>query len=152
MGRKNTAVEWIVDGKSRAARTHAIDLCKGKVACEIQWNSKDGVFSRDLATLRMLHELEVISAGVIITRGDELQQIFDGLGWVRDKKGSPQHIGSKYGESTTHWSKLTNRINNDDAGMCPVLMIGIRDMCYRDDMPKAPIFLNAKDLPPLPKE
>jgi hypothetical protein len=144
---KSCDIEWIVDGKARPVKTHTIDLWKGGVACEIQWNSKDGVFSRDLATLRLLHELEIISAGVIITRGDELQKVFDSLGWINTKKGRPQRIGSKYGESATHWSKLTDRINNDDAGMCPVLMIGIGTPCYRDDIRDVPSYASKESLP-----
>ena len=134
---KKSKIEVKVDDNVRRANTHSIDLCKGRVACELQWNSKDGVFSRDLATLRLLHELDVISVGVIITRCDELQARFKSLGLAKDGKS----IASKYGASTTHWGKLKNRIENSDAGMCPVLMIGIADACYEDDMPGVPIQL-----------
>ena len=57
--------------------THAVDLCKGKVAIEVEWNNKDPFFSRDLNAFRLLHDLDVISVGVLITRCDELQEIFD---------------------------------------------------------------------------
>ena len=83
----------------------------------------------------MLHEIDVISVGVIITRCDELQERFKALGLGTDGRS----IATKYGESTTHWSKLTDRIATSDAGMCPVLMIGIRDTCYEDDIPEVPI-------------
>lgn len=135
---KDSKIEVKVDEDVRQANTHSIDSCKGRVACEIQWNSKDGVFSRDLATLRLLHELDVISVGIIVTRCDELQGLFKSLGLAAD--GKP--IATKYGASTTHWSKLKSRIANGDAGMCPVLMIGIGLNCYRDDMPGVPIRLS----------
>ncbi len=32
--------------------THEADLCKGKIAIEVQWNNKDPFFSRDLNTFR----------------------------------------------------------------------------------------------------
>ncbi len=132
---ESSQIEVKVNGVVRESNTHKIDLCKGRVACEIQWNSKDGVFSRDLATLRMLHELNVISLGVIITRCDQLQDLFRDLGYGADNKP----IQQKYGASTTHWSKLVRRVGNNDAGMCPVLMIGIGRECYEDDLPEVPI-------------
>jgi Restriction endonuclease BglII len=138
---KSTAIEMMVDGTPRNVETHSIDLCKGRVACEVQWNSKDGVFSRDLTTFRLLHEWGIISVGIVITRSDELQGIFDKLGWVKDKKGQWQRVASKYGQSTTHWSKLMGRIQGGDSGMCPVLLIGIKKECYVDDMPRTRVVL-----------
>jgi hypothetical protein len=82
-------------------------------------------FSRDLNAFRLLHELGVIAVGVIITRRDELQGIFDSLG--RD-------IGKKYGASTTHWGKLIPRVEAGGAGSCPLLLVGITAKCYRDDL------------------
>ena len=86
-GEKSTKIEMTIDGVPRTVATHSIDLCKGRVACEVQWNSKDGVFSRDLTTFRLLHETGIISVGVVITRSDELQDIFDELGWVKITRG-----------------------------------------------------------------
>src|SRR5262249_59250361 len=85
-------------------------------------------FARDLNAFRMLHELGVISVGVIITRMDELQFIFNQL---RDENG--QLCGRKYGASTTHWSKLTPHVENGAHGACPLLLIGIKPACYEDD-------------------
>jgi hypothetical protein len=132
---QNTNVRMMIGDSVHSAKTHEIDLCKGRVACEMQWNSKDGVFSRDLGTFRVLHEWDLISAGIIITRCDELQEIFDGLGWVKDKTDNWQRVGGKYGMSTTHLSKVRTRIDSRDAGMCPLLIIGIRPNCYIDDLP-----------------
>jgi hypothetical protein len=138
---KSTAIEMMVDSVPRIVETHSIDLCKARVACEVQWNSKDGVFSRDLTTFRLLHEWDIISVGVVITRSDELQTIFDNLGWVKDRAGNWQRVGAKYGTSTTHWSKLMGRIRGGDSGMCPVLLIGIKKECYVDDTPRVRVVL-----------
>lgn len=138
---KATSIAMTVDGIERTLETHEVDLCKGKVAIEVEWNNKDPFFSRDLNAFRLLHELGVISVGVVITRCDELQEIFDSLGWVRDKKGEWQRVGAKYGASTTHWEKLMPRVNAGGGGSCPLLLIGIRRACYRDDIPKTPLVL-----------
>jgi hypothetical protein len=143
---KSTDVKMVVGDREHAAKTHEIDLCKDRVACEIQWNSKDGVFSRDLGTFRVLHEWDLISAGIIITRCDELQELFDSLGWTKDKNGKPQKIGKKYGQSTTHVSKVLSRLDSRDAGMCPMLVVGIRKACYRDDIPTVPVRVTRADL------
>jgi hypothetical protein len=98
------------------------------VALEVEWNNKDPFFARDMNAFRMLHELDVISVGVIITRRDELQAIFDGL---YDAEGV---CGRKYGASTTHWGKLMPHVENGAAGSCPLLLIGIQPACYEDDV------------------
>jgi len=56
---------------------------------------------------------------VIITRCDELQMIFAGLG-----------KGDSYGASTTHMSKLLPRIEGGGGGGCPVLAFGISGKLY----------------------
>lgn len=85
-----------IDGTEIESETHKVDFFKGQVAVEVEWNNKDPFYSRDLNAFRLLHELGVLSVGVIITRMDELQAIFDRLG---------SEVGKKYGGSTTHWSK-----------------------------------------------
>jgi hypothetical protein len=57
--------------------------------------------------------------GVIITRCDELQQIFDRLG-----------KGSSYGASTTNMSKLLPRLEGGIGGGCPILVFGISSKLY----------------------
>ncbi|WP_220452332.1 BglII/BstYI family type II restriction endonuclease [Calidithermus roseus] len=81
----------------------------------MEWNNKDPFFDRDLNNFRLLFELRAISVGVIITRCDELQDIFDGL-----------ERGSSYGASTTHMSKLLPRIAGGGGGGCPLLVFGIK--------------------------
>ena len=126
---EQTKVSRMIGDKTVESVTHRVDLCKGRVAVEVEWNNKDPFFARDLNAFRMLHELDVISVGVIITRMDALQRIFDRL---RDKNGEP--CGRKYGASTTHWSKLMPHVENGAGGSCPLLLVGINAGCYEDDV------------------
>ena len=109
-----------VDDKEFISPTHKVDCFKNKVALEIEWNNKDPFFDRDLNNFRLLFELRAVSVGVIITRCDELQEIFNELG-----------KGSSYGNSTTHMSKLLPKLEGGGGGGCPVLVFGIRRTLYR---------------------
>lgn len=108
-----------IDGDEIKTPTHRIDNFKNRVGVEVEWNNKTEFYDRDLNNFRLLHELRVLSVGVIITRVSELQDLFDGLG-----------IGAKYGASTTHWNKLLPKIDGGGAGGCPILVIGITPDCY----------------------
>ncbi len=108
-----------VDGQEVLSPTHHVDYFKNRIAIETEWNNKDPFYDRDLTTFRLLFELNVLSIGVIITRGDELQEIFDELG-----------KGKSYGPSTTHMSKLTPKLSNRASGGCPVLVFGITKKLY----------------------
>jgi hypothetical protein len=110
-----------VDDESRAAPTHKVDCFKNRVALEVEWNNKDPFFDRDLNNFRLLFDLRAISVGVIVTRCDELQEVFKGLG-----------RGSSYGNSTTHLSKLLPRVLGGGGG-CPLLVAGIRKSLYCED-------------------
>ncbi len=66
-----------------------------------------------------IFELRAISVGIIITRCDELQDIFNEL----DR-------GSSYGASTTHMSKLLPRLQGGSGGGCPILVFGISKSLY----------------------
>ena len=101
--------------------THKIDCYKNRVALEIEWNNKDPFFDRDLNNFRLLFDLRAISVGVILTRCDDLQQIFNSLG-----------RGSSYGMSTTHMSKLLPRVEGGSGGGCPLLVLGITKKLYED--------------------
>lgn len=107
-------VNVTVDGDQTLAPTHKVDYFKNRIAIETEWNNKDPFFDRDLTTFRLLFDLNVVSVGVIITRADELQQVFDSLG-----------KGASAGMSTTHMSKLIPKMYNRAAGGCPVLGFGI---------------------------
>ena len=109
----------VVDGRDLITPTHKIDCYKNRVALEIEWNNKDPFFDRDLNNFRILFDMRAISAGVIVTRCDELQEIFDALG-----------RGSSYGASTTHLGKLLPRIEGGGGGGCPILLFGITKKLY----------------------
>jgi Restriction endonuclease BglII len=119
---KKFATEILVDGVSKQSPTHQIDCFKNRVALEIEWNNKDPFFDRDLNNFRLLFELRAVSVGIILTRCDDLQDTFDGLG-----------RGSSFGSSTTHMSKLLPRINGGGGGGCPVLVLGISKQLYLED-------------------
>jgi len=112
----------VVDTKPTASPTHSVDCFKGRVALEVEWNNKDPFFDRDLNNFRLLFDLRVIDAGIIITRCDALQEIFNALG-----------KGSSYGMATTHMSKLLPRLNGGGGGGCPVLVFGISKKLYVED-------------------
>ncbi len=102
--------------------THKIDCFRNSIALEIEWNNKDPFYDRDLNNFRLLFNLRAISVGVIITRCDNLQEIFNQLG-----------RGSSYGASTTHMSKLLPRIEGGGGGGCPLLVFGITQSLYTED-------------------
>ncbi len=104
------------------APTHSVDCFKNRVALEIEWNNKDPFFDRDLNNFRLLFELRAVSVGVIITRCDDLQKIFDEL----DR-------GKSFGASTTHMSKLLPKIRGGGGGGCPILVFGISTSLYLKD-------------------
>lgn len=115
-----TAIE--VDGKRLDSPTHKVDCYKNGIALEIEWNNKDPFFDRDLNNFRLLFDLRTVSVGVILTRADELQDIFRNLG-----------RGSSYGMSTTHMSKLLPRIEGGGGAGCPLLVFGIKKSLYVED-------------------
>ena len=112
-----------VDGEATDSPTHKVDCYKNGIALEIEWNNKDPFFDRDLNNFRLLYDLRVVSVGIIITRSDKLQAIFNGLG-----------KGSSYGASTTHMGKLLPRIKGGAGGGCPLLVFGITPKLYIEDM------------------
>ena len=141
-GRKSQVAEWIdselskkgwveksfqtsitVDDNVMNSPTHSVDCFKNRIALEIEWNNKDPFFDRDLNNFRLLFDLRAISVGVIITRCDELQEIFDSLG-----------RSASYGASTTHMSKLLPRIQGGGGAGCPLLVFGIRRSLYVEDI------------------
>jgi len=115
--RFSTSVQ--VDENVMESPTHKVDCYKNRVALEIEWNNKDPFFDRDLNNFRLLFDLRAISVGVIITRCDELQEIFSDLG-----------RGDSYGASTTHMSKLLPRIEGGGGAGCPILVVGLTKRLY----------------------
>lgn len=77
---KEFKTQAVVDEKTTDSPTHKVDCFKNRVALEIEWNNKDPFYDRDLNNFRLLFDLRAMSAGVILTRRDELQGIFNELG------------------------------------------------------------------------
>lgn len=113
----------VVDNYEYTSPTHLVDEYKNGIAIEVEWNNKDPFYDRDLNNFRLLFDLRVVSVGVIITRTDELQAIFQRLG-----------RGASYGASTTHMSKLLPRLDGGGGGGCPVLVFGITPNLYVKDI------------------
>lgn len=119
---KTFQTKVVVDENSMDSPTHKVDCYKNRIALEIEWNNKDPFFDRDLNNFRLLFDLRAISVGVIITRSDELQQIFDSI-----------NRGKSYGNSTTHMKKLRPRIEGGGGAGCPILVFGITKKLYIED-------------------
>lgn len=97
---------------------HNIDFVKNRVAIDVEWNSKDQTFDRDLFAMRTYYECDIISVGIIITRSECLNLVFKQLG-----------VDAKYGASTTWMGKLLPRLDSRRHGGCPILAIGIKPKC-----------------------
>ena len=119
---KGFSTKLVVDGVTMDSPTHQVDCYRNRVALEIEWNNKDPFFDRDLNNFRLLFDLRAISVGVIVTRSDGLQTLFDKLA-----------VGQKYGAATTHMSRLLRRINGGGGGGCPLLVFGITLAQYLED-------------------
>ncbi|QBS36914.1 restriction endonuclease [Thermaerobacter sp. FW80] len=119
---KSFDVQIMVDGKVYEAPTHKVDFYKNRVAVEVEWSNKDPFFDRDLNNFRLLFDLRAIDVGIIITKSDELAEIFREL-----------DVWDKYGWSTTWMRKLLPRLNGGGGGGCPILVIGIRKSRFIDN-------------------
>ncbi|MCI9156674.1 MAG: hypothetical protein HFF44_07000 [Lawsonibacter sp.] len=102
---------------------HKIDYVKGNVAIDMEWNSKDQTFDRDLYAFRTFYECGVITCGVIITRSESMNSIFSALGG---------EVKKKYGASTTWMGKLLPHIHARRHGGCPLLVIGMTPATVSD--------------------
>jgi hypothetical protein len=110
-------IEGYIDG-------HNIDFIKNKVAFDLEWNSKDQTFDRDLLAMRTYFDCGLIDVGVIVTRAEELNDIF-----------KEQGVMSKYGASTTWMGKLLYRLKSRRNGGCPILAVGIKKPCIKGGAP-----------------
>lgn len=103
---------------------HNIDFLKGRVAFDLEWNSKDQTFDRDLLAMRTYFDCGLIDVGVIVTRSEALNDIFR---LETDESGQP--LIRKYGASTTWMGKLRYRLDSRRNGGCPILAVGIGKEC-----------------------
>jgi len=107
---------------------HRIDFVRSKVAVDLEWNSKDQTYDRDLYAFSAFYEAGAIDVGVIITRGSSMDNaFFRRLGKVLEKDGreGKEAVYKKYGASTTWMGKLLYRLDAGRNGGCPVLAVGI---------------------------
>ncbi|THF82109.1 BglII/BstYI family type II restriction endonuclease [Cohnella fermenti] len=116
---KQFRINISVDSTDYHTPSHKVDCFKERVGIEIEWNNKDPFYDRDLSNFRLLHDLNALSVGVIITRSEELQEIFNELG-----------KGASYGTSTTHFGKLKPRIDGRGGGGCPLLVFAMNRNCF----------------------
>jgi hypothetical protein len=116
------ATQIRVDKNVFDSPTHKVDCFKNSVGVEIEWNNKTEFYDRDLNNFRLLFELRALNVGVIITRCDELQDIFVSLG-----------RGVSYGATTTILSKLLRKMEGGSGGGCPVLAFGIKKSLYDEN-------------------
>ncbi|MBI1803247.1 MAG: hypothetical protein HY033_00445 [Ignavibacteriae bacterium] len=123
--RKLTAKLVVDESDVVSEDTHLIDFVKGRVAFDLEWNSKDQTFDRDLYAFRAFFEYNKISVAVLVTRSNDLDGYIDALGEYSDKHGETRTYKSKFGASTTHMGKLIPRLNAGRGGGCPVLAMGI---------------------------
>lgn len=106
---------------------HNIDFVKGRVAFDLEWNSKDQTFDRDLLAMRTYHDCDIISVGILVTRAENLNDVFKS---VTGRDGDT--LMKKYGASTTWIGKLLPRLDSRRNGGCPILAIGIGKQCVSD--------------------
>ena len=86
---------------------HNIDFIKNKVAFDLEWNSKDQTFDRDLLAMRTYFDCGLIEVDIIVTRSKELNEVFRSL---IDLNG--RSLIQKYGASTTWLGKLETRLKS----------------------------------------
>ena len=113
---------------------HRIDFVSSKVALDFEWNSKDQTFDRDLYAFSTFYNAGAIDVGIILTRGESLNNEFFGkLGKVLNKDGTEGegNVVDKFGASTTSISKLLPRLNAGRNGGCPILAVGITPDCIK---------------------
>ena len=79
------------------------------MAFDLEWNSKDQTFDRDLVAMKTYFDCGLIEVGIIVTRAQELNDVFSELG-----------IKAKYGASTTWMGKLDYRLKSRRNGGCPI--------------------------------
>jgi Restriction endonuclease BglII len=81
---------------------HKIDFVKDRVALDMEWNSKDQTFDRDLYAFNAFFLSGVIDVGVLVTRGASLNPVLRALGQALKKDGNPETKIVKGNRSAAH--------------------------------------------------
>ena len=121
-----------VDSVAKLLDSDSVKLSSTRIAFDLEWNSKDQTFDRDLLAMRTYYDCDLVSAGIIITRSAELNDIFKTIYDYDGKTRQWKPILRKYGASTTWMGKLTYRLDSRRNGGCPILAVGIRKPCITD--------------------
>ena len=77
--------------------------------------------------MRTYFDCGLIDVGIIVTRAEELNEIFK-----QEKDENGQALIRKYGASTTWMGKLRYRLDSRRNGGCPILAIGIGKECVEE--------------------
>lgn len=105
---------------------YEVDNMKGRVALDVEWNSKDGNLDRDLSSFRALYELALIDVAVIIVRD-----------FASIRELALNDLGStdayrRLGTATcASFEKTEGRLTRGDSGGCPVLVAAITRATWR---------------------
>jgi CRISPR-associated protein Csd2 len=108
---------------------HQIDFVKDRVAFDLEWNSKDQTFDRDLYAMRAFYDCGIIDVGIILTRSTNLAIM---LADIASRLDAAKTFKDKYGASTTWMGKLDYRVNAGRAGGCPILALGFREAAFTE--------------------
>jgi hypothetical protein len=139
-GKPKTEVKMRELKRERYMDGHKIDYVKGRVAFDLEWNSKDQTFDRDLYAFNAFAQSGAIDVAILLTRSKSLNEVFKAIGPALKKDGSvemkknglPRPTMEKFGASTTWMGKLLYRLNAGRNGGCPVLAVGITPACVSD--------------------
>lgn len=107
---------------------HKVDFVKGRVAFDMEWNSKDQTFDRDLYAMRAFYDCNIIKVGILLTRSADLLPVFAEI----QNRVEIKEFKNKFGASTTWMGKLTYRLTAGRAGGCPILALGIKPALVSD--------------------
>lgn len=139
-GRSVLAPQTRVIDREKYLDGHKIDYVKGKVAFDLEWNSKDQTFDRDLYAMNAFFQSGAIDVGVVVTRSKSLNEVFRSVGPAltrtgkveKTRMGTDRPTFHKYGSSTTWMGKLIYRLNAGRNGGCPILAVGIKPAAVSD--------------------
>lgn len=94
----------LVDEEEVSHDSHKVDYLKGRVAFDLEWNSKDQTFDRDLYAFRAFFDYGKISLGILATRSNELDPWIASLGEYTDKYGTKRNYKNKFGPARLAWA------------------------------------------------